>query len=260
MEEVYFMKKYLNLLTFKQIRIMDNNVNLLKKTARLSGFLFLLWIIFGLYDMIFISSKIFIKGDIAASSQNILSQEFLFRTGIFSGLIANFIWILLVLTFYRLFKSVNDFIAKLLVAFVIIQVPVAFIKAAFSFAALMILKGEVLMTFDIAQRQDLANLFLKLNNYCVYALELSWGLWLFPLAILVYHSKFIPRFIGIWLLINGSVYVLLSFLDVVLPQYRVVVFTYGMPAMFGELVLMLWLLIFGIREKKTIPTEGIEWG
>lgn len=227
---------------------MDKYVKQLKKTARLSGFLFLLWIIIGFYDMFFISPKIFIKADIADTSQNILTQELLFRTGIFSGLIASVIWILLVLTFYRLFKSVNESKAKLLVAFVIAQVPVVFIKVAFSIATLMILKGKVLLTFDIAQRQDISNLFLKINDYSVYALELFWGLWLFPLAILVYQSNFIPRFIGIWLIINGFVYVLLSFSDIVLPQYRDVIFTYGMPAMFGELVLMFWLLIFGIKK------------
>ena len=231
---------------------MDKYVKQLKKTARLSGFLFLLWIIIGFYDMFFISPKIFINADIADTSQNILTQELLFRTGIFSGLIASAIWILLVLTFYRLFKSVNESNAKLLVAFVIAQVPVVFIKVALSIATLMILKGKVLLTFDIAQRQDISNLFLKINDYSVYALELFWGLWLFPLAILVYQSNFIPRFIGIWSIINGFVYVLLSFADIVLPQYRDVVFTYGMPAMFGELVLMLWLLTFGIREKKVI--------
>lgn len=202
--------------------------------------------------MFYVSPKIFIKGDPAASAQNILTHEFLFRTGIFSGLIASIIWIILVLVFYQLFKSVNERQAKLLVAFVIVQVPIAFIKVAFSVAALMILKGEVLMTFTFGQQQDLATLFLKINDYCVWALELFWGLWLFPLAILIYQSNFIPRLLGIWLLINGVVYVLLSFSSIVFPQFKDMVFTWGIPAMFGELALMFWLLIKGIRMKKVI--------
>ena len=197
--------------------------------------------------MFYVSPKIFRKGDPDTTAQNILTHEFLFRTSIFSGLITGIIWILLVLVFYQLFKSVNERQAKLLVTFVIVQVPVAFMKVAFSVAALMILKGEVLMTFDLVQRQDLATLFLKINNYCVWALELFWGIWLFPLAILVYQSNFIPRFLGIWLLINGVVYVLLSFTSIVFPQFKDMVFTVGMPAMFGELALMFWLLLKGIR-------------
>ena len=229
---------------------MENKVLQLKKTARLSGFLFLLWIIIGFYDLFFVSPKIFIKGDFAASAQNMLSHELVFRSGVFSGLITSILWILLALVFYRLFKSVNENQDKLLVAFVMVQVPVAFIKASFSIAALTVLKGGVLKAFDIAQRQDFANLLLKLNDYSVNALELFWGLWLFPLAILVYKSGFIPRFLGIWLLINGIVYVLLSFADIVLPQFRDAVFTYGVPAMFGELVFMLWLITMGVWEKK----------
>jgi hypothetical protein len=229
---------------------MGNNTNQLKRTARLSGLLFLLWIVTGFYDMLFVAPRIFVRGDIPATSENILTHELLFRTSIFSGLITSTIWILLVLTFYQLFKSVNERHARLLVAFVVVQIPVAFVKAAFSITALKVLKGDVLKTFDLSQRQDLAILFLKINDYSVMALELFWGLWLFPLAILVYQSNFIPRFISIWLIANGVVYVVLCFVSIAFPQFRDLVFTVGMPAMFGELVLMLWLLIKGVNVKK----------
>ncbi len=226
---------------------MEKEITSLKKTARLAGLLFLLWILTGFYDMFFVSPKIFVTGEPVASAQNILTHELLFRTSIFSGLITSTIWILLVLVFYQLFKSVNERYAKLLVAFVVVQVPIAFIKGAFSVATLMILKGKVLMSFELIQRQELAIFFLKINDYSVLALELFWGLWLFPLAILIYQSVFIPRFLGIWLIINGIVYVLLSFFSIVLPEYKDIVFNVGIPAMFGELALMFWLLIKGVR-------------
>lgn len=238
---------------------MEYKTNHLKKTARLAGLLFFLWIITGFYDVLFVSPKIFIEGDIPASSQNILTHELLFRTTIFAGLVASTIWILLVLVFYQLFKSVNERQAKLLVAFVFVQVPIAFIKGAFSITALMVLKGEVLMAFDFNQRQDIAMLFLKINDYSELALVLFWGLWLFPLAFLVYKSNFIPRAIGIWLTINGVAYVILCFVSIVFPQFRNTVFTFGMPAMFGEFALMLWLLIKGthMKEDIRIPRQQI---
>lgn len=229
---------------------MKNNTNLIS-TSRLAGLLFLLWILTGFYDMFFVSPKIFVTGDPVASAQNILTHELFFRTSIFSGLITSTIWILLVMVFYRLFKSVNENYARLLVAFVVVQVPVAFIKGAFSVATLMLLKDKVLMSFELIQRQELAMFFLKINDYSVFALELFWGLWLFPLAILSYQSVFIPRFLGIWLIINGIVYVLLSFSSIVLPEYKDIVFTVGMPAMFGELVFMFWLLIKGVQERSS---------
>lgn len=229
------------------------NTNLdLKRTARLAGLLFLLWIVSGFYDMFYVSPKIFVSGDSVASAQNILKYETLFRTGIFSGLITNTIWVLLVWVFYQLFRSVNERYAKLLVASVLVQVPVAFVNAGLSIATVITLKGEILKSFELEQRQDLAMMFLKINEYSVLALVLFYGLWLFPLAILVYQSVFIPRFFGIWLILNGIVYVLLSFVGIVLPEYRDIVFTVGMPAMFGELVLMLWLLIKGTRDKSVM--------
>mgnify|MGYP002789921352 FL=1 len=226
----------------------------LKKTARLAGLLFLLWIVSGFYDMFYVSPKIFVSGDPVASAQNILKYETLFRTGIFSGLVTNTIWVLLVWVFYQLFRSVNERYAKLLVASVVVQVPVAFVNAGLSIAAVITLKGEMLKSFELVQRQDIAMAFLKINEYSVLALVLFYGLWLFPLALLVYQSVFIPRFFGIWLILNGVVYVLLSFVGIVLPEYRDIVFTVGMPAMFGELVFMLWLLIKGTRDKSVTAT------
>ncbi|MDZ7650351.1 MAG: DUF4386 domain-containing protein [Cytophagales bacterium] len=211
---------------------------------------FLLWIVLGFYAMFFVSPKIFVSGDSVASAQNILKYETLFRTSIFSELITSTLWVLLVWVFYHLFRSVNDRYAKLLVASVVVQVPVAFVKAGLSIATVLALKGETLKSFELTQRQDLAMAFLKINDYSVLALELFWGLWLFPLAILVYRSNFIPRWIGIWLSINGVVYVLLSFMSIVFPQYKDWVFTVGMPAMFGELMLMLWLLTVGVRTRQ----------
>lgn len=233
---------------------MDNIKKQLKKTARLAGLLFLLWIVTGFYDMFFVSPKIFVSGDTIASAQNILKYEFLFRTSIYSGLITNTIWVALVWVFYQLFRTVNDRYAKLLVASVVVQVPVAFVQAGLSIATVITLKGEILNSFELVQRQDLAMAFLKIKDYCVSALVLFYGLWLFPLAILIYQSAFIPRFLGVWLIINGVVYVLLSFANIVLPEYKDIVFTYGMPAMFGELVLMFWLLIKGVRDKGSISS------
>jgi hypothetical protein len=227
---------------------MENEITSRKSTARLAGLLFLLWIITGFYDMFYLSSRIDTRGDMASAAQNILSREFLFRTGIFMGLITSTLWVFMVLVFYRLFKPVQEHQAKLLVALVIVQIPIGLMMATFDITTLMILKGKVLNSFELIQRQELAMLFLKLSDYGVIALELFWGLWLFPLGILTYRSRFLPRFLGIWLLINGVVYVVLSFTSVVLPNYKDAVFTYTMPAMFGELVFMLWLLIKGARQ------------
>jgi hypothetical protein len=229
---------------------METNSSSPKRTARLAGLLYFIWIITGLYGLLYVPSKIMVKGDTVATANNILAHEFLFRTTVVNDLISSIIWVFMVLIFYRMFRQVNDRQAKLLVAFVFVQIPVVFIMEAFSLTSLMILKGEILQTFELAQRQDVAMLFLKINDYGSLTLEMFWGLWLFPLAILIYRSRFLPRFLGVWLFVTGIFYVVLSFVSIMLPQYKDAVFTspFAFPAEVGEVAIMLWLLIIGAKE------------
>ena len=71
--------------------------------------------------------------------------------------------------------------------------------------------------------------------------------WLFPLGLLVYRSRFLPRFLGVWLTLAGLAWVILSLTGVLSPQYYDKVFTYCQPGFFGEIALMLWLVIKGGR-------------
>lgn len=230
---------------------MEMNLTTTKGTARLAGLIYFVWIIVALYGMAYLPSQIDMKGDATSIAQNVLSHETLFRTGIFNDLIVHTIWIVMVLVFYRLFKPVNEFQAKLLVALVLVQIPVVFFNEAFNVAALKILLNKDLLgSFTPDQRQEIVSLFLKFGDYAVLTLEIFWGLWLFPLAYLVYKSRFLPKFIGIWLMLNGIAYVILSGVSIVIPEYKHIVFNISIPAMVGEVVLTLWLLIMGAKEQK----------
>ncbi len=232
---------------------MKNEITSLKKTARLAGLWYLLLAITGVYSIIYVPSKIMVRGDAVATANNILANEFLFRTGIISDLISNTIFMLLVLVLYRLFKQVNEHKAKLMVALVIVQIPAVFFMEAFNITSLMILKGEILKTFELNQRQDLAMLFLKINDYGTLTLEMFWGLWLLPFGQLVYKSGFIPRMFGVLLIIGGMAYIIESLTHLLLPNYGAFVsqYTFVFYAI-GELSIMLWLSIKGA--KNNIPT------
>jgi hypothetical protein len=115
-------------------------------------------------------------------------------------------------------------------------------------AALMVVRGGgFLSAFDKPQQDALALLFLRLRDHQNTAAEILWGVWLMPLALLVYRSRFLPRFLGVWLALGGFAYVILSLTGELLPQYQGKVFAYFQPAFFGELAIMLWLLIKGAR-------------
>jgi hypothetical protein len=88
---------------------------------------------------------------------------------------------------------------------------------------------------------------LGLRHHEYTVAEILWGIWLFPLGILIYKSRLVPRLLGIWLMLGGLCYVALSLTGVILPAYQDTVFKVSQPAMFGELALMLWLLVKGAR-------------
>ena len=115
-------------------------------------------------------------------------------------------------------------------------------------AALILVRGaDFLSVFEKPQRDALAMLFLRLRDHQNTAAEILWGLWLFPLAILTYRSRFLPRFLGVWLTINGFAYVLLSLTGELLPQYQNNLFLLSQPALFAEIAFMLWLVIKGAK-------------
>jgi hypothetical protein len=228
---------------------METNVSSLKKTARFAGLLYLVWIVTGLFNLYYVPPKIMVPGDIVATAGNILAHEFLFRSNMLIDLLSSAVWVFMILVFYRLFKSVNERQARLMVAFVVVQIPAVFFMAVFNITSLMILKGEILKTFELAQKQDLAMLFLKIGDYGALTLVMFWGLWLFPLAILVYKSRFLPRFLGVWLIIDGFSLLVLGATGLLLPQYKELVYKIAIPGMFGEFALMLWLLIMGAQPK-----------
>jgi len=197
----------------------------------------------------YIPDKLFVHGNATATVNNIAAHEWLFRFGIVADLLCGVILIFLTLAFYRLFREVDQYLAVLVVILGgVMPALIDFVGVVGDAGALMAVRGaDFLSAFDKPQRDALAMLFLRLRDHQNTAAEILWGAWLFPLAALVYRSRFLPRFLGVWLVINGFAYVLISLTGVLLPQYQGKVFAYSQPALFGELALMLWLVIKGAK-------------
>jgi hypothetical protein len=173
----------------------------------------------------------------------------LFQSYIIVGLVSELFFIATVLALYRLLKDVNRDLATIMVILVLIDAPLAFMSVANQIATLAFVRGaDILSVFDTPQRNALATLFITIEKSGVFVSEIFWGLWLLPLAMLVYRSGFIPRFLGIWLFINGVAYVIVSFTGILLPQYLAIANRITLPVLFGELALMLWLLIKGVKQ------------
>jgi len=224
-------------------------MNSTNNPGRVAGFLYLLLVLGGPLRLVYIPSKLFVHGNATATAANIAAHEWLFRLGIVSDLFGAVVLIFLSLAFYRLFKGVDQYLAVLVVILGgVMPALIYFVGVVSDAGALLLVRGaDFLSVFDKPQRDALAMLFLRLRDQQNTAAEILWGLWLLPLAILVYRSRFLPRFLGVWLAINGFAYVLLSLIGELLPQYQNKMFLISQPALFAEVALMLWLVIKGAK-------------
>ena len=224
-------------------------MTLIRNPGRVAGLWYLLLIVIGPFFLLYIPNKIFVEDNASATVNNLAEHELLFRFGIVAELAGAIILILLTLAFYRLFAGVDRNLAVLVVILGgVMPAVLYFVGAGCELAALRIVRGaNFLSAFDKPRQDALALLFLRLHGSQITASLALAGAWLFPLAMLVYRSRFLPRFLGVWVAIGGIAYLALSLTAVLWPQYQGKVFSYSQPAFFGEIALTLWLVIKGAK-------------
>jgi len=217
--------------------------------GRVAGFWYLLLIILGPLRLMYIPRKLFVSGDAAATIRNIATHETLFKAGIIVDLAGVVVLVLMTLAFYKLFAQVDRHLALQVVAFGgIMPALIHFAGVVSDLAALMVVRGaDFLAVFSKDQQDALAILFLKLRNHENTAAEILWGVWLFPLAILIYRSRFAPRFLSVWLTLAGLGWIALSVTAVLWPASYETLLRNAQPALVGEVALTLWLVIKGAK-------------
>ena len=225
------------------------------KTARIAGAVYLSMVLTGPFSLIYVPSKLIVRGNATATAGNILAHDTLFRLGIVAGLFGQVIFICLAVALYRLLSDVNKAWARLMIALVLVAAAVGFVIELNNLGALILFRGgEFLSVFDKAQLDALGMLFIRLHGKGNMIAEIFWGLWLFPFGLLVFRSGFLPRWIGVWLMINCFGYLILFVTALFFPDYNDKAFLYLQPVLFGELAIMLWLLIKGV--KVTLPATA----
>ena len=240
---------------------MEEKMNSLKKTARGAGILYIIMDVFMIFGGMYVDSKIYVPGDAVVTVSNILASEWLFRLGFVSNLVGLILQLFLVHVLYELFKSVDKGQARLMVILVVAGVSVAFLNNLNLYAPILLFSGAgYLSAFNPAQLQTLAMVFFDMYEHGIMIDEIFWGLWLIPLGLLVYKSGFIPRVLGV-LLIVGCFGQLISFLSIFLfPGYSTILTPIAETIMLGELPIFLWLLIKGVNleqwKKRALESPG----
>ena len=216
------------------------------KIARNAGFLYLLLIPLGIFGILYVPAKLIVAGDISATMNNILENEMLFRMSILSAFLVQFVNLIVVLLLYKIVKGVNKNAAVLMVLFLLLAIPIAFINELNHLAVLALIKQD-------NASESLISFFLDLHSSGIYIAQIFWGLWLFPMGYLIYKSGYIPKIIGILLMIGCFGYL---FDSVVYLLALDIPFTVSEFTFIGELVFPLWLVIAGLRNKVGMAMEN----
>ena len=226
--------------------------------GRVAGFWYLLIILIGPLRLVYIPNKLFVQENAAATVSNIASHEWLFRVGMLSELVGAVMLVFLTLAFYRLFAELNRSLAVQVVIFGgVMPALLYFVNVTTDAGALMVVRGaDFLSAMEKPQRDALAMMLLRLHDHQFDATLLLAGLWLFPLGILVYRSRLLPRFLGVWLIIGGCAWSILCGMAYLTPQYQGKAFELLQPVFFGEIALMLWLVIKGVKPLGTAAAVG----
>jgi len=224
------------------------------KAARIAGAVYLCGGFFAPFSLIYVPNKLIVTGNAAATAANILAHETMFRLSILTDLINQIIFICLAVALYRLLRDVSRPWAWLMVAFVLVSAAVCFTNALNNIAALILFRGaEFLSVFDQPQRDALGMLFLRLHSHGLFIAEMFWGLWLFPFGLLVFRSRFLPRLIGVWLMLDCFGWIALSVIALFFLNYYEAAFKCLQPVFFAELAIGLWLLIKGAKVTSPAP-------
>ncbi len=219
-----------------------------RKSADSARIWYVLLMVFSVFGIILADSRFYAPGDAAATVGKILAEERLFRLGIAGFMVGQVCFIFVGLALFGLFKSTDKNQARSMLALVIASVPIAFLNILGKFAPLILMGDRpFLNAFEPAQLQALAMLFIELQRIGALIAEVFWGLWLFPLGILVIKSGYFPKFLGVFLLIGGAGYVAGSFTAFVFPGVSPAVSPIANALCMGELPFVLWIIILGVR-------------
>ena len=230
----------------------------LSKNARVAGFLYILAPLVGVVRLMYIPSTLLVRGNATATANNIVTHESLFRWGMVSNLLSAALWLFVPLALYRLLKGVDQTLAVLMVILgSLMQVPLFFVNVVTDAAALLFARGSgYLSVFDKPQRDAFARLFLDLHHQLDLANFMFAGLWLFPFGLLVYRSRFLPRFLGVWLIFAGFAWLAFSVISLLFPAYGDKAFSITQPIAMGEVATMLWLVIMGAKENQPLAATA----
>lgn len=225
-------------------------MNTNKKIARIAGFLYLIYIVATMFANVS-RTKLVVFGDAIATANNILASEWLFRIGFISDVLAGVLFLLAAWALYVLLKPVNKNIALLFLLLNLGGVAIQCINMLNLFSAVLLLNGvDYLKVFQIDQLQTLAMFFLYLYKNGFMVAQFFFAVWLFPLGYLIFKSGYLPKALGIIVMIECFGWLIYPLQFFLFPAYEVISYLSFAIGFIGEFGLTLWLLIMGAKDQQ----------
>ena len=217
--------------------------------VRIAGVLFILTMIGGFFGEFYVPNRLVVSRDAAATAKNIVEYNFLFRLGFAGYLIEAMCDIALSLVMYVILRPVHRNLALLSAFFGLVSTSVFAVGELFFFGSTLILGGsDYLKTFSPDQLSALALLFVKMYGLAAGIFMALYGTATAIRGYLIYRSGFLPRALGILLMVAGAGFVVRNFVLILKPAYASNLFL--APMFIAGLSLMLWMLVKGVDVAK----------
>lgn len=213
--------------------------------ARICGAIYLVVVGTGIFSLAYVPGQIMVAGDQLATLSNIRENEALYRMGVAGLLLNQLAFFILPIALFALLAEVNRGLAKVMVLAALTGIPLALVGAADRMVLLDLanaaLPQDTLIELATASRSSAGRSMMLATAF--------WGLWLLPFGYLVYRSGFLPRLLGVVLMLGCGGYLFNLFGLILIADYAqtAVAAALRWPATIGEIGICLWLLVMGAR-------------
>ena len=214
------------------------------KPTRLAGLLYVIVVVAGVFTLKIVPDQIIVPGDAAATADHLRASETLFRFAMLIDLLAEVLFLIVVIALYRFLRDVHEGLSTLMVVFAAISVPIALVAVSLEIAAVSVVgDSDLVSALGRSQLDALAAVLLRVHGEALLVDEMLWGLWLFPLGILQLRSGFVPRLVGVLAIVGGAGFLVDFGTSLVAPDVANAVAGVTSLAQAGEMATIVWLLV-----------------
>jgi hypothetical protein len=220
--------------------------------ARFTGLLYLVVTVSALFGEAVVRGKLVAYASAERTATNILAHEQLYRAGGAADLLAFLCDTAIAVLLYQLLRPVSRGVSSAAAFFRLGHAAVASVNTVNYLAPLVLLSGAgSLGAFSSSQLQEMALTSLRIHGAGYNIALIFFGVHCVLVGYLIARSAFLPKLLGVLMVVAGACYLVNSFAAIVSPDFKSHIYPYILiPAGIGEWALMAWLIVVGVDGKR----------